>query len=318
VADEGGSANRSASNQSFLAQFYYIWITERPSQFAAMLAYYALFSFVPLIYIALTVAGIFIDELRAADQLYARVGEALGPEASQLLEDGVNSLAERTTGETTLTTAIGFVALLLTASVLFFQLQHALNTIWRLPPPQRGQTRLYILNRLLAFVMVIGLGLLLVLVSFANIVITGLSSRIDLGGTLPVTSVLSVIVLLTFMLALLYKVLPNARVAWLDVLVGSLVAAVLLTLGGYLLGLYLGASKFSSALDAAGGVAVFLMTFYFIGQIIVFGAVFTRVYASVYGSKIVPRGEPSAELSAEKPLADGEGQPPETPEEQQV
>ena len=93
--------NGSKSTRSFLAQFYHIWITERPSQFAAMLAYYALFSFVPMIYIALSVAGIFVDELRAAGQLYARVGEALGPEASQLLADAVNSLAERTTGGTT-------------------------------------------------------------------------------------------------------------------------------------------------------------------------------------------------------------------------
>jgi membrane protein len=301
--------NQPASNQSFLAQFYRIWITERPSQFAAMLAYYALFSFVPVIYIALSVAGIFIDELRAASQLYTRVGEALGPEASQLLQDALNSLAERTAGGTTLTSAIGFVALLFTASLLFFQLQHALNTIWRLPPPQRGETRAYILNRLLAFVIVIGLGLLLVLVSVANVVITGLGSRIGLGGSLPVATVLAVIILLTLVLALMYKVLPNAIVAWRDVLVGSLVAAVLLTLGSYLLGLYMGASRFGSALEAAGAVAVFLMTFYFIGQIVVLGAVITRVYASVRGRPILPRGEPPA---------DGAGQSPERPEGQQL
>ena len=174
--------SQEASVRSFLAQFYRIWITERPSQFAAMLAYYALFSFVPVIYIALTVAGIFIDELRAASQLYTRVGEALGPEASQLLEDAVNSLAERTTGGATLSTVIGFVALLFTASLLFFQLQHALNTIWQVPPPQRGETRSYILNRLLAFVMVIGLGMLLVVGAFVTVVITALRSWIDLAA----------------------------------------------------------------------------------------------------------------------------------------
>ena len=311
VVDEGGSTNRPASLRSFLAQFYRIWITERPSQFAAMLAYYALFSFVPMIYIALTVAGIFINELRAASQLYTRVGEALGPEASQLLEEAVNSLAERTTGGTTLTTAISFVALLFTASLLFFQLQHALNTIWKVPPPPRGETRSYILNRLLAFVLVIGLGLLVVAATFANVLITALGSWIDLGGTLPITTVLSVIALTTIMLALLYKVLPNAQVAWRDVLVGSLVTAVLLTLGGYLLGLYLGSSKFSSALEAAGAVTVFLMAFYFIGQIFVFGAVFTRVYATIYGSKILPRGvagtpeEPPGKDGGQAPVGQG-------------
>lgn len=101
-------------------------------------------------------------------------------------------------------------------------------------------------------------------------------------------------------------------------LLGSLVAAVLLTLGGYLLGLYMGASRFSSAFEAAGAVAVFLMTFYFIGQIVVLGAVFTRVYASVRGSPIRPRGEPSPDLPSDTPPADGDGQPPETPKEREV
>lgn len=283
--------SRPASARSFLAQFYRIWITERPTQFAAALAYYAIFSFVPVVYIALTVAGLFVDELRAATQLYDRIEAAMGTQTALQLQEAVNSLAERTTGGNALTTVIGFVALLFTASLMFFQLQHALNTIWRVPPPQRGETRAYITNRLLAFVMVIGLGLVLVVAALGNVVITALRSWIDLGDTLPVTSVLSVIVLATLLLALIYKVLPNAGVAWRDVWVGSVVTAVLLSLGGYLLGLYLGVSTFSSALEAAGAVAVFLMAFYFMGQIFVVGAVFTRVYASMYGSGILPHGD---------------------------
>lgn len=294
------------SNRSFLKQFYHIWVTERPSQFAAMLAYYALFSVVPLFYIVLKVAGVFIDELRAASQLYAWVGENLGPESSQLLQDQMARLAERSAGGMTVEAVIGVAAMLGTASLLFYQLQHALNTIWKVPPPQRGATRFLILNRLLAFIMVIGLGLLLVLVTFANTVIAGLRSWIGLGSTLPFASLLPSILLLTFMLAVLYKVLPNAKVAWRDVLVGSLVAAVLLTLAGSLLGLYLSASRLSSALEAAGAVAVFLMAFYFIGVIIVVGAVAIRVYASLYGQKILPRGEPAPEQSAERLRAESD------------
>jgi membrane protein len=143
--------------------------------------------------------------------------------------------------------------------------------------------------------MVIGLGLLLVVVTLANTVVAGLRSWIGLSSTLPFASLLSSILLLTFVLAVLYKSLPNAQVAWRDVLVGSLVAAALLTLAGSLLGLYLGASRLNSASGAAGAVAMFLTTFYFIGLIIVVGAVFIRVYASVYGSKILPRGEPVPE-----------------------
>ena len=288
------------SNRSFLKQFYHIWVTERPSQFAAMLAYYGLFSVVPLFYIVLKVAGVFIDELRAASQLYTWVGENLGPESSQLLQDQMNRLAERSAGGMTVEAVIGVAAMLVTASLLFYQLQHALNTIWKVPPPQRGATRFLILNRLLAFIMVIGLGLLLVVVTFANTVIAGIRSWIGLGSTLPFPSLLPSILLLTFMLAVLYKFLPNAKVAWRDVLVGSLVAAVLLTLAGSLLGLYLSASRLNSASGAAGAVAMFLTTFYFIGLIIVVGAVVIRVYASLHGRKIVPRVKPAPERSGEK------------------
>jgi len=291
---------RPASIRSFLAEIYHIWITERPTQFAAALAYYAIFSFVPVIYVAISVAGIFIDELNAISNLYERIANTLGPEASQTVEQAVNNLAETTTSGSTLTTVIGFVVLLFTASLIFFQLQHILNTLWKVPPPERGGTRAYIRNRLLAFVMVIGLGLLLVAATLVNIVISALSSWINLDITLPFTTAVVVVALVTLMLALLYKVLPNAQVAWRDVWIGSLVTAVLITIGSYLFGLYLGASRLNSALDAAGTVAVFLMTFFFIGQIFVFGAVFIRVYASMYGSKIRPReaaapGDPASE-----------------------
>jgi membrane protein len=93
--------------------------------------------------------------------------------------------------------------------------------------------------------------------------------------------------------ALIYKVLPNANVAWRHVWVGAGVAALLLTVGLSLVKLYLGASRFSSALEAAGAAAVFLMAFYYLGQIFVLGAVVIRVLASMSGSKIVPREKAS-------------------------
>ena len=148
--------------------------------------------------------------------------------------------------------------------------------------------------------MIIGLGLLLAVVTLVNLVIAWLRSLLDLGSTLPVASMLLALVLLTFTLAVLYKFLPNALVAWRDVLVGSLVAAVLLAIAGNLVGAYLGASDLSSASGAAGAVAVFLMLFYFIGTIIVVGAVVIRVYASLRGRKIVPRVEPAPVLAEKR------------------
>ena len=93
----------------------------------------------------------------------------------------------------------------------------------------------------------------------------------------------------TLSLALLYKVLPNAKVAWREVWFGAGAAALLITIGLYLVQLYLSVATLGSALEAAGAVAVLLMGFYYIGQIFVLGAVIIRVRASMSGSPIVPR-----------------------------
>lgn len=291
--------SRLDTAKAFGKEFYHIWITERPSQFAAALAYYGIFSFVPVIYIAFTVAGIFIDEIAAADQFYAQVSEGLGAEAAQFVEDAVTTISESSAEGTVLASLISFIALLSAASLMFVQLQHTLNTIWRVPPRERGETRAYLAKRLVAFAMVLGVGLFLILVTLANVVVSVLGSFFELGITVSGITFLSHVALATLALALVYKVLPDAEIGWRDVWVGSLVTAILIVLGVSLVGLYLGGGRIGSALEAAGAIAVFLMAFYFLAQFFVFGAVFTRVFASVFGSKIVPKDETDTGTSTE-------------------
>jgi membrane protein len=278
---------------AFGKEIYGIWISERPTQFAAALAYYAIFSFVPVIYIAFTITELVIERLSVEEQFYAQVANVLGAEIAQALQEAVTSLAQRTAGDTTLTTVIGFIALAFTASLAFFQLQHALNTIWKVPPPSRGQTRAYVLNRLLALAMVLGVALLLIVVAVVNLLVSMVNAQVEWGGFVSVVNFFGLAGLAALSFALIYKVLPNANVAWRHVWVGAGAAALLLTVGLSLVKLFLSASRFSSALAAAGAAAVFLMAFYYLGQIFVLGAVVIRVLASMSGSKIVPREDSS-------------------------
>jgi membrane protein len=274
---------------AFLKEIYTIWITERPAQFAAALAYYAIFSFVPVIYIAFTITDLFVSRLSVSERFYVQVSNVLGPEIAQALQEAVANLAERSSDGSSLLSLIGFLALAFSASLMFFQLQHTLNTLWQVPPPKRGQTRVFVRNRLLAFAMVLGVVALLIVATVVNVLVSLISSRLDLGSSVSFANLLAFIGLATLSFALVYKVLPNARVAWRDVWLGAGVAAVLVTAGVYLVRLYLGASRFSSALEAAGAVAVLLMAFYYIGQIFVLGAVLIRVYAAMFGSGVSPR-----------------------------
>ena len=264
---------------------YRIWIGERPGPLAAALAYYGIFSMVPVTYVAVVISGIFVDTSGLINQIEDQLEELLGPEAVEQFVSAVDSLADRTVQGSALASAISFIVLLFAASLIFFQFQYVLNNVWKTPPPSRGETRSYIRNRLLAFVMVLSVGLILVLATVANILISVVGRLVGLEGSLLLVNYLVYGSLLTLALALIYKYLPNVEVARRDVLVGSLVTAVLMVAALQIIGFMLSANRFEPALQAAGSIALFLISFYFFGTIFIFGAVFIRVYASVFGSR---------------------------------
>jgi len=277
--------------RTFLKDIYLAWTTENPAQLAAALAYYGMFAFAPVTFIALTVAGLFIDEPATANQLFVRLEGILGPETAQFAQDIVLNASRRASGGTALTSLISFGVLLYAASGLFVQLRYALNTIWKVSPASHGGITASIKGRLLAFVMAIGLGLLLVLATVVSIAVSVLDSFFGWGSQVPITNFVSMVGLAAISFALIYKVLPDVEIAWRDVWIGAAVTALLVGIGGWLVGFYLTHSTIGSAFEAAGALAVLLIAFYYIAQIFLFGAVFTKVYASRFGSKIVPDSE---------------------------
>jgi membrane protein len=296
--DEG--ANSGSKMKALLTGIYRIWIGERPGPLAASLAYYALFSMVPITYLGIVIAGIFVDASELVLRLGDQLEELLGPEAIEQFAGAVESLADKTNQGTTIGSLISFIVLLFSASLIFFQLQYVLNIIWKAPPPSRDETRNYVRNRLLAFVMVLSVGLVLVLATVANILISKVNILPEFEGILSLVNFLVFGLLLMLALALIYKFLPNVEIAWRDVWVGSAVTAALISVAFYLFGILLTANRFSTALQAAGSVALFLISFYFFGTIFVIGAVFTRVYATVFGSHIGSEQEtPAARMGDE-------------------
>ena len=275
----------------FGKEVYHIWITERPTQLAAAIAYYGMFAFAPIIYISFTVAGIFINELTATTQFFEKLENALGPETAQFIQGSVESISQTTSGGTVITSLISFIALLLAASGLFFQLQYALNTIWKVPPAEKGETSSFLKKRLFSFVIVIGVGLLVVIMAAASFLFSWITSLLNLNASGQLYFLLIFLGITVLSIALFYKVLPDIKIAWRDVWIGAAVATVLVFIGGFLIGLYLGSSSAGSALEAAGSFAVVLLGIYYVAQIFLFGAVFTRVYAHKYGSMRGSTGE---------------------------
>jgi membrane protein len=277
------------SVKEFLKELYRIWATERPGQLAAALAYYGMFAFAPVIFIAFWVAGLFIDQLSAANQFYARLENLFGSEVTEMIQQSVEAISATTTESSIIATLISVIALLLAASGLFYQLQFALNKIWGVPPPERGQTAGLIRQRLFSFLMVIGVGLMLILATLVNVVLSWFGSFFDLGSSMPVLNILGFLGIATLAFALIFKILPEAEINWHDVWIGALVTAVLVALALFIFGLYLSSGAIGSAFEAAGAFAVLLIGIYTIAQVFLFGAMFTRVFAEMYGSKVAEK-----------------------------
>jgi membrane protein len=190
-------------------------------------------------------------------------------------------------------TVIAVVTLLFGASGLFGQLQDSLNTIWGVEPKSGRGIWGVIKDRFFSFVAVLGTGFLLLV----SLVLTaGLSAMAKMfEGLLPGPEVLLQVLnfLISFavimgLFAMMFKILPDAQIAWSDVWVGAAMTALLFTIGKFLIGLYLGKSDVGSAYGAAGSLVIILVWVYYSAQILLFGAEFTQVYANRSGSRIVP------------------------------
>jgi membrane protein len=286
---DDSNSGKSTPARKFLKELVLVWNAGQPAQAAAALAYYAMFSFAPILFIALTIAGIFLDELVASNELFTRLENTLGPETTKYILDAVDNVSRSNSGAGSLPSLIGFAVLLYAASGMFAQLQYALNTIWDVPPASRGGILASIKHRLLAFVMVIGLGLVLVIITISSLVMSVLESFVDLGGFAPAANFATVAGLAALTFALIYKVLPDARIAWRDVWAGAAITALLFSLARELFAFFLARSDFSSAFGAAGALAILLVTIYYMALIFLAGAVLTRAYATRFGSQAITR-----------------------------
>jgi len=272
--------------KQFIKELYKTWVTDRPNQLAAALAYYGMFSFAPIIFIAVSIVGLFIEKIDPTEMLLQNLEDRFGAEISSLVQSTITTLSTPSSNTSWLISVISFLALLYTASGLFYQLQFSLNKIWHVPPPEKGQTTSFIRQRLFSFIIVIGFGLLGVIAIFAEVLLSGLGSIMEsLVGFQLLAARFVVPILLILIISLFYKILPETKVAWRDVWLGAILSTMLILAALFLAGLFFQYSSYNSALQAAGAFTILLVGFYYIAQIFLLGAVCCRVYAVLYGSR---------------------------------
>lgn len=264
---------------------------DRAMTLGAALAYYAVFSLGPLLLIAVGVAGVLFGEQSSRQQLTHRLQSVVGPQTAHAID---SMMASQSQGGSWISMLVGIGVLFLTASGVFVQLKTSLNRIWNVREKSDRGVIGVILNRLLALLMVFGIGIVLLISIFLTTSISGFYQ--SFGSFIPgfVAQIFNLVLfvgIITVLFALIFKFLPDVEIRWREVWAGAFTTAILFVAGEYLLSLYLGRKGAGSAFGAAGSVVLILMWFYYSSLILFVGAEFTQVYAREKGFRIRPSND---------------------------
>lgn len=258
---------------------------------AAALSYYTVFALAPLIALLLLIAGIVWNPQEIQNAIGYQIRDLMGEQASREVLTMV-AHKDPTGGQGPMATIVGLAMLAFGATGAFLQLQGALNKAWDVEPdPSQGGIRNFVTKRVFSLGLILGIVFLLIVSLAITAAISALTERYGGGINESVMLVLEFVfafIVVTLLFAAMFKVLPDAEVAWRDVWVGAIVTTILFVIGKFLIGFYLGRSDPGSSFGSAGTLAVILIWIYYASHIVLFGAEFTQAWAIKFGGGIRP------------------------------
>jgi membrane protein len=276
-----------------LRQALNFWLESNAFANAGSLAFFTLFSIAPVMIVIVSVIGVFYGQEAAEGQIVAQLKETIGAEAAQTVETAVASSTLKDGG--LLATVAGFSAMLVGATTVFGQMQNSLNAIWNVKPkPSRNSIFILLRQRLTSLTLVLAVGFVM-LVSLSMSV--GLRILLhSIQGWLPwydvafsVMDTLLSILVASLLFATIFKVLPDVRLSWREVALGSVITALLFTFGRVLIALYLSNTATASTYGAAGSLVLLLLWVNYSSLILLFGAAFVRAHLLANGIPVRPK-----------------------------
>ncbi len=298
MTDEQNNTNIEQRKLSFAGVWNLVkatfggFVDDKITKLSASLAYYTLFSMGPLLVLIISLCGLFFEREAIEGEVYSVLQDFVGQDTAAQLQEIIKNAS--ITGQSATAATIGLVVLVIGATSVFAEIQDSINSIWGLKAkPKHGWLKM-IQNRFLSFSVIISLGFLLLVSLAVTGIIEGLSN--GLQERFPqVAVVLFYIVnlLLTFgismlIFAVIFKVLPDAKIKWRDVMAGAFITALLFIAGKFGISLYISKTKVGSTYGAAGSLVVLISWVYYSSMILYLGAEFTKAYAIAYGSQIHP------------------------------
>ena len=275
-----------------LKQSFTGFMDDKGLKLSASLSYYTIFSLAPLLLLMISLAGLFFGKEAIQGHVFAEINGLIGNAAAAQIQEMIKSV--ELSGKTTTAVIIGAVTLVIGATTVFGEIQDSINMIWKVKAkPKRGWLKL-IKDRLLSSSLIVGLGFLLIVSLMVNGALLALSNLIKSyfpDITVLLFNILNIVisfVVITLLFGVIFKILPDAKIAWKDVRMGAFFTACLFMLGRYLIGIYIETTSTGSAYGAAGALIIILVWVYYTAAILYFGAEFTRVYADFIGARIEP------------------------------
>ncbi len=270
------------------------FMANRPVEMAGTTAYFAIFSMVPIIIIIVAVFGMVTGDETISEKLFEELGRLVGQENTAVLE---NAIKNYNLSENSVTgTVVGLIFFLVSATTLFSSLQSSINFIWRVKP--RANLKMNVLSllrsRMLSFGVILSLGFVLLVSLIIDAIIAFvkefLATQIspDFIFLAQVTNFVVSLAIVSFVIAVIYKYLPDVKVKWSASLFGAFITAILFAAGKLGIGFLIGNSNMGQVYGAASSIVVILIWIYFASLIFYFGVELTYQYSRYYNHENTP------------------------------
>ena len=261
-------------------------------KYSASLAYYTVFSIAPLLLIVTALLGLFFGKEAMQGQIYQQLSHLVGSVAALQIQDTIKNI--HLNNNNYVASVISIIILLIGATTIFGEIQDSLNKIWGLKIKPKKVWWKLIITRLLSFSLILSIGAILIISLLLNALLNAFGDLISnylknySSYFMAATEAVFSLLVTGFLFSLVFKILPDAKIKWKDVLLGGFVTAIFFTLGKMGIGYYIRKSKLSSLYGAAGSIIIFMVWVYYSSVILYLGAEFTKVHAKLYGQNIVP------------------------------
>ncbi len=276
-----------------LRQTFTEFFNDHALKFSASLSYYTIFSLGPVLIIIISLAGIFFGKDAVEGKMYGQIQGLVGSAAALQIQDIISNIEESQMSRSG--AILGLVILFVGATGVFTEMQDSINYIWSIKTKPKKSIVKFLLDRLLSFSLIISFGFILMVSLGVHALVDLLYDKLKIYFN-EVTVILFqgmnyviLFVVITTLFAIIFKILPDAKIRWKDSFVGASFTAVLFLIGKSFISLYLGNSNIGVTYGAAASVVIILLWVYYTSIILYFGAEFTKIYTMNFGGGIVPK-----------------------------